>query len=361
MSGEQHVANILLAGSCENASITLLKRQNDVLNEERLKEKPQCSYIELDSLLDKHRVRFIKVDASSSENVNWNQPALVYFFDLKLDLDSQINKANRIFKQYKQVVPAGQIFLVAQTKNIVPTQAEQVNIQRIQKQKIVSHILLSKRQQDMSTLRKNLLKLTKKVVVGESIYMRLRSESSISQHTEIEATSNEIISLPRTPSPDTITVNLESDSLLVQNTDINNAVLSIVEENNSQSTDNFRQEEQILENSSTMLTNPVDIESWIANFRKKYDVDNNKNSTGIHDMLSQMETIKQGVGTVEGKQQKISAIMTKIANERLHGWGGLRSFWSNSSFFGKGRSTDAKALYEACSQNVTWDRLSALV
>jgi hypothetical protein len=74
-------------------------------------------------------------------------------------------------------------------------------------------------------------------------------------------------------------------------------------------------------------------------------------------MMQKIEKISKTSDTNEGDQ--IVAIMAEVSKERLTS---VRSFWSNSSFFGKGRSKEANELYQMCAKKgVTFDDLVTLV
>lgn len=321
-----HVAHVFLAGrSKDDTLIKSLQEKNLVLNQERLKKESRYNT----NLFDNKQIDFIQIDAASSPLVD-QKNAVVYFFDVTTALlDHQIEQAQSITARFEKKLT----FVIVQTKNIIPDTLEHQQIKKLQQNLKLQNVYSSKSQQDLTKLKQKLLDLSTKI--GNPSLINDRVPSLEISGLEEPSNVSDMLASQRSLSPNTVTSNFE------QTNDpwLSNGELSSVK------------------NSMVVL-----ISSWIENFRKKYDTEINKNSTGIHAMLRQMDEIQQENTNPAAKIQNINMMMKEIANKRLYGWCGLRTFfWSNSSFFGKGRSTQANTLYKICSETeLTTDNLITL-
>lgn len=85
------------------------------------------------------------------------------------------------------------------------------------------------------------------------------------------------------------------------------------------------------------------IQSWLK------DTFANTNSSGLLRIISEID---KNMASKNEKTilQDINLIIKKTANDRVNGLCGLTSLWAQSSFFGKGRSKQAKNFYNFCTE-----------
>lgn len=343
-----HVAEVFLAGCSKNNELIKRLQQKEIaLNKDRLNGKSTCTYTQLETnLFDHKQIHFIEINTTSSQAI---KGSLVYYFDITTKLlDSEIEEAKQVVARFEK----GSTFVVVQTKGIIHSKIERKRIDKLENQINASRIYSSKSQQDMTELKQQLIAKAAEVAPPTPVINNVPSpiDSVLKeQSNDDESSQSSTSSQNQPPSPNAITTNFENS-----NAPTHSSIDSLTLKNSS----------EIPGTMTTSKSHTDDaLDSLITNFKNKYDTDWNKNSTGIHNMLRQMETIKQGADpSFDVKLEKITTMMQKIANERLHGLYGFRNFWSTSSFFGKGRSKDANELYEACSQGkVTAENLVAFV
>lgn len=323
-----HVAEILIGGKNPNGLVMQrLKEKSIKLNKEKLKSSVgRTSYVTLEGdFFNEDSLNFTAIDQNFIQQAASTKHALVYCVDVRKDvtLEAQIVTANGMFETFSNGTGNENSFIVAITEKFVPNAEELNKISELQTKFSDKFVYKAQCQLDMAKLRKELLKFVQERVkeVDSDTPTRSPSSSSISSLETIASTEPVPLSVPElqeVPVPEK-----SQPSTIIPTT-----------------TANFSN----------------NLETFISNFRAHY-VDQNKNSTGINKMMQKINEISKK--NDENKGDQIVAMMAEVSNERLTS---VRSFWSNSRFFGKGRSKDANELYQMCAKkDVTFEDLVTLV
>ena len=318
-----HVAEILIGGKNPDGLVMKrLKKKNIKLNEE--KSTSGCTYVELrGDFFNKNSLNFTVIKSNFSQQDALNKDALVYYFDVKkgVDLDSQISDARWMLEIFSNKMGNKPFFAVANTNGVKPAPEEQNKIARLKTAFSADCVYISQSQSHMTKLKSKLLEFVQERVNEVESTTPTASPSSISSLETIASTEPVPLSVPE----------LQEVPVPEQS-----------------------QPSTIIPTTTANFSN--NLETFISNFRAHY-VDQNKNSTGINKMMQKINEISKK--NDENKGDQIVAMMAEVSKERLTS---VRSFWSNSSFFGKGRSDEAKELYQVCAKkDVTFDDLVALV
>jgi hypothetical protein len=367
-----HVAEILIGGkNPDELVMKRLKEKDTILNKEKLNSSvSRTSYVTLEGdFFKKNSLNFTKINSHLSEEDVLNKHALVYYFDVtkSVGLKSQISAAEEMLKKFQSGREAKPFFIVAHTKDVRPTPAELKNITRLKTTFSADCVYTSQSQSHMTKLKIKLLEFVQERVkkvesdtqcasdkmlpkTSPASFGGIPNEQTTELNAEQHSNSSLLIAIPET-------VAFAKSSLEAQKTVLTQSLSS----SSISSLETI--ESKDLELGQPPIIAPTttdnrfdDLEIFIEHFRTHY-VEQNKNSTGINKMMQRIEKISKTSDTNQGEQ--IVAIMAEVSKERLTS---VRSFWSNSSFFGKGRSKDAKELYQMCAKkDVTFDELMTLV
>ena len=367
-----HVAEILIGGkNPDELVMKRLKEKDTILNKEKLKSSvSRTSYVTLEGdFFKKNSLNFTKINSHLSEEDVLNKHALVYYFDVtkSVDLKSQISAAEEVLKKFQSGRETKPFFIVAHTKAVQPTPEEHKIIEQLKKYFSAHNAYKARSQSDMTKLKSRLLKLVQERVkkvesdipcasgkilpeTSPASFGSIPDEQTTKLNVEQHSNSSLLIAIPETvafakSSPEA------QDTVLTQS--LSSSSISSLETIDSTE---LEPEQSPIIAPTTTDNRSDDLEIFITNFRVHY-VDQNKNSTGINKMMQRIEKISKTSDTNQGEQ--IVAMMAEVSKERLTS---VRSFWSNSSFFGKGRSKEANDLYKMCAKkDVTFEELVTLV
>ena len=367
-----HVAEILIGGKIPDGSVMKrLKEKDTILNKEKLKSSvSRTSYVALEGdFFNENSLNFTTIDPNFTQQDASTKHAFVYCFDVKkgVDLNSQISAAQQMLKKFQSGREAKPFFIVAHTKGVRPTPAEGKNIARLKTDFSSDRVYISQSQSHMTKLKIKLLIFVQERVnevesdipcasgkilpeTSPASFGSIPDEQTTKLNVEQHSNSSLLIAIPETvafakSSPEA------QDTVLTQS--LSSSSISSLETIDSTE---LEPEQSPIIAPTTTDNRSDDLEIFIKNFRAHY-VDQNKNSTGINKMMQRIEKISKTSDTNQGEQ--IVAMMAEVSKERLTS---VRSFWSNSSFFGKGRSKEANDLYKMCAKkDVTFEELVTLV